>query len=234
MRQFKLNNKKGFTLIEMLVAVALFALVMLISTATIFSIIGGNKKAQAINAVSNNLNFAIESMVRDIKTGYGYSCKGAQAFTTAGGDGASDSFNLVSVILPDPATNHQYYVDARCLPSSAYKSITLASTLDLGTPRTVQYKFIKSATVDGYFVPGRIVKVTDTVDGQATVDLTSPEVDITDVSFFINNPEPGMGSGAEHMQPSVFILIKGIAKIAENQSSEFSVQTLVSQRILNI
>jgi prepilin-type N-terminal cleavage/methylation domain-containing protein len=70
-------TKRGFTLIEMLVAVGLFSVVMLVSVAAILSIIGNNKKAQGINNVVNNLNFAIESMVRDMKTGYLYKCDGS-------------------------------------------------------------------------------------------------------------------------------------------------------------
>ncbi len=228
---------RGFTLIEMLVAVALFTVVMLIATATIFSIIGGNRKAQAINAVSNNLNFAIESMVRDIKTGYGYTCKGIHLVVAGEDDDAStDTFDTTLASLnppyrlPDPATNPTYYNEATCLPASAYRAITLISTLNEGTPETVQYKFLRSSTANGVTTPGRIVKHTNSgVD----IDVTSPEVDITDVKFFISNPAPGVGTIA-NAQPSVFILIKGVAQITDNLSSEFSLQTLVSQRILNI
>lgn len=241
MRKFKLikknigvNKDEGFTLVEMLIAVALFSIVMLISTATIFSIIGGNRKAQAINAVSNNLNFAIESMVRDIKTGYGYTCKGAH-IAGEGDDGSTDTFDTTLVgfnfRLPDPATNQTYYTEATCLPASAYRSITMISTLNEGIPEIVQYKFLKSSTANGIVTPGRIVK--RTVDGN-DIDVTSPEVDVTDVKFFISNPAPGVGSGAQYSQPSVFILIKGVAQISDNLSSDFSLQTLVSQRILNI
>ena len=78
-RDNKINNityrkERGFTLIEVMVSVSLFAMVMTLSLGAILSIIDGNKKAQAINAVANNLNFAVESMVRDIKTGYAYTC----------------------------------------------------------------------------------------------------------------------------------------------------------------
>ncbi len=72
------NSIKGFTLIEVMVSVTLFAMVMTLSLGAILSIIDGNKKAQAINSVANNLNFAVDSMVRDIKTGYSYSCNESQ------------------------------------------------------------------------------------------------------------------------------------------------------------
>ena len=67
----KIINKKsrGFTLIEMLVAVALFSVVMVIAMGAILTVIDANRKAQTLSSVMTNLNFAVESMTRSIKTG---------------------------------------------------------------------------------------------------------------------------------------------------------------------
>jgi prepilin-type N-terminal cleavage/methylation domain-containing protein len=69
-----MKTNKGFTLVEMIVAVALFAIVMTVATGAIFTIVNANRNAQSINSVITNLNFAVESMLRDIRTGYDYSC----------------------------------------------------------------------------------------------------------------------------------------------------------------
>ncbi len=71
--------KKGFTLVEMIVAVALFAIVMVIAIGAIFTIVDANKRAQSLNSVITNLNFAVESMLRDIRTGTVYACGGVFA-----------------------------------------------------------------------------------------------------------------------------------------------------------
>ena len=42
----------GFTLVEMIVAVALFAVVMLISVAALLSLVDANRKAQALQSVA--------------------------------------------------------------------------------------------------------------------------------------------------------------------------------------
>jgi len=60
-------KKNGFTLIEMLVAVSLFVFVMLIGVGVLLSIIDANRKARALSSVMNNLNFALESMSRNIR-----------------------------------------------------------------------------------------------------------------------------------------------------------------------
>jgi prepilin-type N-terminal cleavage/methylation domain-containing protein len=65
---------RAFTLIEMMVSVSIFSIVMLISTGAIFSIVEANKKAHSVKSVMTNLNFALESMSRDMRIGSGYSC----------------------------------------------------------------------------------------------------------------------------------------------------------------
>lgn len=64
----KKHKNKGFTLIEMLVSLTLFSVVVVITIGSIFTIIDSNRKSQSLSLVMNDLNFAIESMTRDIKT----------------------------------------------------------------------------------------------------------------------------------------------------------------------
>jgi prepilin-type N-terminal cleavage/methylation domain-containing protein len=67
---------QGFTLIEVLVSVSIFAMTMLVATGAVFSIVDANKKTHTLKSVMTNLNFALESMVRDIRVGFRYSCDG--------------------------------------------------------------------------------------------------------------------------------------------------------------
>lgn len=64
----KFLQKKGFTLIEMLVSIALFSIVITIAIGSIFTIIDSSRKSQTLTLVMNNLNFALETMTRDLKT----------------------------------------------------------------------------------------------------------------------------------------------------------------------
>lgn len=63
------KNKKGFTLIELLVSIALFSIVVTIAMGSIVTIIDTNRKSQTLTLVINNMNFALESITRTIKTG---------------------------------------------------------------------------------------------------------------------------------------------------------------------
>jgi prepilin-type N-terminal cleavage/methylation domain-containing protein len=66
--------KKGFTLIEVLVSVSIFSVVMLIATGSVFTIVEANKKTHSLKSVMTNLNFALESMTRDMRVGFHYVC----------------------------------------------------------------------------------------------------------------------------------------------------------------
>jgi type II secretory pathway pseudopilin PulG len=69
------NNykQKGFTLIELIVSTALFIVVMIVAIGAVLSAVEADRKAQALNAVINNVTLTFESMIRDLRTGYNYS-----------------------------------------------------------------------------------------------------------------------------------------------------------------
>jgi prepilin-type N-terminal cleavage/methylation domain-containing protein len=73
MDMFKRIN--AFTLIEMMVAVSLFAIVMMVGVGALLSLVEANKRAQALNSVINNINIAVESMARSIRVGTNYHCE---------------------------------------------------------------------------------------------------------------------------------------------------------------
>ena len=64
----------GFSLVEMLVAIGIFMTIMTIAVSSLISIIGANKKAQAIKSTIDSITFAVENISRDMRMGTGYSC----------------------------------------------------------------------------------------------------------------------------------------------------------------
>jgi hypothetical protein len=58
----------------MIVAVGLFSVVMLISVGALMSLVTANRKAQALQSVMNNLNVAVDGMVRAVRIGTTYHC----------------------------------------------------------------------------------------------------------------------------------------------------------------
>jgi len=64
----------GFTLIEVVVAVALFSIVMVVCVAALLALINANRKAQALQSVMNNLSIALDDMARNVRMGTNYHC----------------------------------------------------------------------------------------------------------------------------------------------------------------
>lgn len=53
----------------MLVSIALFAIVLVITLGSIMTIVDVNRKSQSLTIVMNDLNFALENITRSVKTG---------------------------------------------------------------------------------------------------------------------------------------------------------------------
>ena len=62
----------GFTLIEMIVSIALFSFVMLATTTVLLSVVDANHKAQGLKTTINNLSLTLESIARNLRTGSSY------------------------------------------------------------------------------------------------------------------------------------------------------------------
>lgn len=68
------NSTKGFTLIEMMVALSLFTIVVTIAVGAFLSLIGSSKGVQSEQSVMATLTFVLDSMSREIRTGTEYYC----------------------------------------------------------------------------------------------------------------------------------------------------------------
>lgn len=69
-----MNYKRGFTLVELIIAVGLFAIVMLLTSGAYFIILSVNQRVQSMASGIDNASSAFESMVRDIRSGKTYDC----------------------------------------------------------------------------------------------------------------------------------------------------------------
>jgi len=71
-----MNKSRGYTLVELIIAVGIFALVMMLSSGAYFIMLGVSRQATATATGIDNLAFAVETMTRTIRTGTEYSCDG--------------------------------------------------------------------------------------------------------------------------------------------------------------
>ena len=69
-----MKHTRGYTLVELMVAVGLFAVVMLLTSGAYLMMIALNRQAQGIATGIDDLSFATELMARNIRNGFNYSC----------------------------------------------------------------------------------------------------------------------------------------------------------------
>ncbi|MCX6813274.1 MAG: type II secretion system protein [Candidatus Azambacteria bacterium] len=83
----KLKDKRGLTLIELIVAIGVFGLVVSMAFGIFVLAIVSQRRIIALRNVEDNARFALESMAREIRTGKNFSGgAGSLSFTNAKGE----------------------------------------------------------------------------------------------------------------------------------------------------
>jgi prepilin-type N-terminal cleavage/methylation domain-containing protein len=65
---------RGFTLVEMIVSLAIFSVVAVVALTALMSIMSANRKAQTLQSSITNLSYALEAMSREMRVGTTYYC----------------------------------------------------------------------------------------------------------------------------------------------------------------
>lgn len=68
------HSNNGFTLLEMIVAVGVFAMLASLSVGSLLMLTGAQRKAASLQSIQDNLRFALEAMSKDIRFGDQYYC----------------------------------------------------------------------------------------------------------------------------------------------------------------
>jgi prepilin-type N-terminal cleavage/methylation domain-containing protein len=97
----KLNTQSGFTLIELMVSLSVFIIIVLAAISSLYSVNNAAKKVESMRNVLDNLNFAVESMSRTIRTGTNLSCSSTPETNCTSG---SDAIVLTSTFGSSPQT----------------------------------------------------------------------------------------------------------------------------------
>jgi len=112
----------------MIISVAIFAVVMTAGLGSLLYLVDANRRSQSFKIVVNNLNLAMETMAREIRTGYSYNCGSVSGGDCIGGDdiiyfkasnGASVSYRLISGSI-----ERGYDSGGGVISSESFKKIT--------------------------------------------------------------------------------------------------------------
>jgi len=91
-----LSSQGGYTLIELMVSMTIFALVMVAATAAYLSFIAYNRQAESTATVMNSLSYSVDSMTREIRSGSNYTVTIPTAITFANQSDCIVTYQLAS------------------------------------------------------------------------------------------------------------------------------------------
>ena len=173
--------KKGFTLIELMVAISIFIIIMTISMGSIVNVIDANRKSRSLKTALNNLNLAVESISKEMRFGKNYHCGSSGVVTTPQNCSGGDTF------------------------------ISFLSSDNIQITYRLNNQAIEKKLGNGDYIA-----------------VTAPEIVIDNLTFYT------LGAGtSDTLQPKIIIKIQSHAGTSKSQSN-FTLQTLVSQRVFDI
>jgi prepilin-type N-terminal cleavage/methylation domain-containing protein len=106
-------RRGGYTLIELMVSIGLFAIIMTLVAGAYLMIIGISRQAEGISTAVDGVSYALEDMSRTIRTGTGYGCgliagidcpAGGSTFSLTDQSGAVQTFSLQNGVIYQDTT----------------------------------------------------------------------------------------------------------------------------------
>jgi Tfp pilus assembly protein PilW len=154
------NYNKGFTLIELMVATSIFMMVMLAAIGALLITSNAAKDSRSLRSAMDNVNFAMDTMTRNLRLGSDFSCAsggvpyaGGSFISTSSPADCSGAGGGSKIIFTKPNSNINF--------DSAYQ---LASS---GSQHVIEK-----------------------CDASGCNAITAPEVDITDLKFIVRGSYP--------------------------------------------
>lgn len=202
---------KGFTLIELMVTMAIFIGVMTIAVGALFSAQVVNTRLEQTQEVLDGVNLATEVIVRDMRYGSNFYCDTSIPFpmTAVRKNCAYPSPGTVLIFRP---------------------TIALAGTADQNLDRVAYYLSNGILYKDEY--PSGASK--------RTYQITSTDVNVQTLSFYatgLNSTTGGSdyAGASDYNQPLITMIISGVTIPRKKtvQPVKFSVQTSASSRALD-
>ena len=200
------SNQAGFSLIEVLVSLSLFAIVVTMSVGTMVVLIDANTKAQFTQSIVSNASFALDSMARDIRTGTNYVCSNNLQM---GDNDASPSD------CPSPGGGAAF----------AFTEAGGSLTNGLNSNR-IGFRY--NSNSHGGTGIGAIERKLSTNASEDWKPITADNVNITDFTFTVRHTD-----STDNRSPLVTIEISGEG-VSDFQNTQFSLRTTVTQRALDI
>ena len=188
----------------MIVSLAIFTIVAVVAVGALLKVTDANKKSQTLKTAINNLNFALESMSREMRVGANYAASSDISGIS------TNSFNDVTKQGDSISTGNPWVV--------AFNTSKVADDGSGGFCNLINaYRYNE--------VQETIMKAEQESCGGELVfhQLISPDVKITESILKVDSDDT--------IQPKAFFWFKGYTGDRARDKTEFELQTTVSQRV---
>lgn len=216
------RTQSGFTLVEMIVSLAVFSIVITISVGALLVLIASNEQLQKEQSVMTNLSFAIDSMTREMRTGTAYWCERRSSLVAGGGSNIFNPLNNLDSVLgnntQDCATGNN--------PAQRFHGVSFIEGGDSITGAGNQRIL--------YFFDNTTGQIFRRIGSQQPQSIVSSGIYITNAEFFVTGSKSlEDGNPNEEDQASITIIIDAREENSPT-AKEYHVQTTVTQRTLDI
>jgi prepilin-type N-terminal cleavage/methylation domain-containing protein len=212
-RHSNVRSRAGFTLVEMMVSLAIFAVVAVVAIGALVKIIDANNKAQTLQAAMTNLSFALDTMSREMRVGTTYNCQ-----------------NSTSATIPLPLSSNSCTTlldSASGGTTGAMISFISSKVISTGAGSPC------NAEISYRFRPDSLTPPKQWFMEKATQNICSAQIGNSDFSPIV---DPSVVITGYDVQvsgdyfPLALVRITGYAGVREKEKSYFDVQTAVSTR----
>lgn len=215
------SNTKGFTLIEMMISVAIFTVVMIYGVGSLLSSNQNYRQTENLRKAIDNLSFTMEDMARTLRVGTNYVCGGT--FVSPGGA------NPFPDVLGTDDIGEIGFGGSHSCPYGG-GSVMFESAEGDPDPLATddQYGYLILYNDD----QAKLYKTTD--GGEHWLISTPPSVILDPLAsgFYVTGADTTTGSPSDVVQPAVMIHLSGVVTYRDIET-RFNLQTTVSQRALD-
>lgn len=224
----------GFTLVEMIVSLALFTVVVTISVGSLLVLITANSQLQDEQNILANLSFSLDSMTREIRTGTNFFCgsaggRNANVSSGSNGIGLQRMFRDGFVLALTNSAGTPVYLDCPDGSTNNFHGLSFKEGGDSITADATNNRIAYFFNFDTSENRGTIYR---RVSGEDAEPIVSEGVNILYADFTMTGSAPHLSTSDDY-QPSVTIYIEAQAA-GQPDAKIHRLQTTVSQRSLDL
>jgi prepilin-type N-terminal cleavage/methylation domain-containing protein len=208
-----IKSQSGFTLIEMIVSLGVFAIVVTTAVGAILVLIGTNQRLQSEQSVMTNLSFALDTMTRELRTGFNYYCASANSGSIfEGNNHESIGGNTLDCASGNTSSLNYHGV-------SFYEG---GDSVTGSGNRRILYYFDRDE--------GTIMR---RVGNGEALSIVSSGLEIVDAQFYVTGSDKLL-SGGDTEQPTVTISVTAREINGGVSPKNYYLHTTVTQRALDL